>query len=148
MQMYRKDDAHEANSVADVVNLLVSREKIIYLVSMKRQNIKRSIWTGFKIANGEMPKKILRQESHITVLIYLSHNKKILRQESNISVGIYLSHNKIILRQESHITVGIYLSHSKKILRQESHITVGVYLSHNKKILRQESHITVDSLNQ
>ena len=41
--MHKKEDAHEANSVPDVVNLPVSQEKIIYLDTMKRQDIKRSI---------------------------------------------------------------------------------------------------------
>ena len=54
MQMHKKEDAHEANSVADVVNLPVSREEIIYLDTMRRQDIKKITWTGFKIANREI----------------------------------------------------------------------------------------------
>ena len=44
MQMHKKKDAHEANSVADVVNLPVSRDEIIYLDTKKRQDIKKSTW--------------------------------------------------------------------------------------------------------
>ena len=54
MQMHKKEDALEANFVADVVNLLVSREEIIFSDTMKRKGIKRSIWTGFKMANSEL----------------------------------------------------------------------------------------------
>ena len=43
MQMHKKEDAHEANSVADVVNLPVSREEIIYLDTMKGQDIKKAL---------------------------------------------------------------------------------------------------------
>ena len=57
MQMHKNEDAHEANSVADVVSLLVSREEIIYLDTMKRQDIKKSTWTGFKMANSEILQK-------------------------------------------------------------------------------------------
>ena len=48
MQMHKKEDAYEANSVADVVNLPVSQEEIIYLDTVKKQDIKWSIWTRFK----------------------------------------------------------------------------------------------------
>ena len=54
MQKHRKEDAHEAHSVTDVVNLPVSREKIIDLDTVKSQDIKTRIWTGFKIANSEI----------------------------------------------------------------------------------------------
>ena len=57
MQMHKKEDAHEANSVADVVSLPVSREEIIYLDTMKRQDIKKSTWTRFKMANSEIFRK-------------------------------------------------------------------------------------------
>ena len=57
MQMHKNEDAHEANSVADVVSLLVSREEIIYLDTMKRQDIKKSTWTGFKMASSEILQK-------------------------------------------------------------------------------------------
>ena len=59
--MHTQEDAHEDNSVADVVNLPVSRREIIYLDTMKRQDIKRSIWTGFKIANSEILQKYILQ---------------------------------------------------------------------------------------
>ena len=59
--MHKKEDAREANSVPDVVNLPVSREKIIYLDTMKKQDIKRSIWTGFKIANSKIVQKYILQ---------------------------------------------------------------------------------------
>ena len=59
--MHKKEDAHEANSVPDVVNLPVSREKIIYLDTMERQDIKRSTWTGFKMANSEILQKYILQ---------------------------------------------------------------------------------------
>ena len=52
--MHRKEDAHEANSVADAVDLPVSRENIIFSDTMKRKDIKRSIWTEFEIANSEL----------------------------------------------------------------------------------------------
>ena len=61
MQMHKKEDAHGANSVADVVNLPVSREEIIYLDTMKRQDIKKITWTGFKIANSEILQKYILQ---------------------------------------------------------------------------------------
>ena len=48
MQMHKKADDHEPNFVADVVILPVSREEIIYLDTMKKQDIKWSIWTRFK----------------------------------------------------------------------------------------------------
>ena len=54
MQMHKKGDAHEANFVADVVNLPVSREEIIYTATIKRQ---KSTWTGFKMANSEILQK-------------------------------------------------------------------------------------------
>ena len=55
--MHTQEDAHEDNSVADVVNLPVSRREIIYLDTMKRQDIKKSTWTGFKMANSEILQK-------------------------------------------------------------------------------------------
>ena len=45
MQMHKKEDDHEPNFVAEVVNLPVSRGEIIYLDTMKRQDIKKSTWT-------------------------------------------------------------------------------------------------------
>ena len=57
MQMHKKGDAHEANFVADVVNLPVSQEEIIYSATMKRQDFKKSTWTGFKMANSEILQK-------------------------------------------------------------------------------------------
>ena len=57
MKMHKKQDAHEANSVADVVNLPFSREEIMYLDTMRRQDIKKSTWTGFKMANSEILRK-------------------------------------------------------------------------------------------
>ena len=57
MQMHKKEDDHERNSVADVVNLPVSQGEIIYLDTMKRQDIKKSTWTGFIMANSEILRK-------------------------------------------------------------------------------------------
>ena len=61
MQMNKKAYDHEPNFVADVVNLPVSREEIIYLDTMKRQDIKKSTWTRFKIANSEILQKYILQ---------------------------------------------------------------------------------------
>ena len=61
MQMHKKEDDHEPNFVADVVNLPVSRGEILYLDTMKRQDIKKSTWTGFKIANSEILQKYILQ---------------------------------------------------------------------------------------
>ena len=61
MQMHKKEDAHEANSAPDVVNLLVSRDEIIYLDTKKRQDSKKSTWTGFKMGNSEIVKKYILQ---------------------------------------------------------------------------------------
>ena len=57
MQMHKKEDAHEANSAPDVVNLPVTQEEIIYSDTMKRQDIRKSTWTGFKMANSESLQK-------------------------------------------------------------------------------------------
>ena len=59
--MHKKADDHEPNSVPDVVNLPVSREEIIYLDTMKRQDIKKSTWTGFMMANSEILQKYILQ---------------------------------------------------------------------------------------
>ena len=61
MQMNKKAYDHEPNFVADVVNLPVSREEIIYLDTMKRQDIKKSTWTRFKMVNSEILQKYILQ---------------------------------------------------------------------------------------
>ena len=61
MQMNKKEDDHEPNSVADVVNLPANRQEIIHLDTMKRQYIKKSTWTRFKMANSEILQKYISQ---------------------------------------------------------------------------------------
>ena len=61
MQMHKKADDHEPIFVAHVVNLPVSREDIIYSDIMKRQDIKKSTRTRFKMANSEILQKYISQ---------------------------------------------------------------------------------------